>query len=222
MLTIALAVAGSMYMTPSPSNTADPELERLVGLMVGSFSSEEQSKQDSEFRDIRLSMTRIWTDQAGDGAWLYVEQAVAGTLDKPYRQRIYHVSSMSYPGGDGKAHAMYVSEVWMLPGDPLRFVGADTDATKLNDVTPADLVRKDGCEVLLAPAKDGTFAGSTLGRACPSDRQGATYTTSMVKVDANGLTTWDRGFDDAGTQVWGATKGSYQFKRVRASEPATK
>jgi hypothetical protein len=32
-------------------------------------------------------------------------------------------------------------------------------------------------------------------------------------VTANEITSWDRGFDSAGKQVWGATKGPYQFKK---------
>jgi len=190
--------------------------------MVGSFSSEAQSKLDADFFDIRLRMDEIWSDQPGDGVWLYVEQAIATSLEAPYRQRIYHLTPINYTSGDGKARSMYVSEVWMLPGDPLRFVGAGADPSKLTTIKPADLTRKDGCEVILAPAPDGTFAGSTLGRACPSERQGAVYATSMVKVDADGLTTWDRGYDDNAKQVWGATKAGYEFRRVRAEVPGNK
>jgi hypothetical protein len=38
----------------------------------------------------------------------------------------------------------------------------------------------------------------------------------MVKVNPEGLTTWDRGFDASGKQVWGSVKGAYEFKRRRA------
>ena len=33
-------------------------------------------------------MAQIWPDSQG-AIWLYVEQAVATSLDKPYRQRVY-------------------------------------------------------------------------------------------------------------------------------------
>jgi hypothetical protein len=44
--------------------------------------------------------------------------------------------------------------------------------------------------------------------------RGASYATSEVVLRDDGLDTWDRGFDDAGKQVWGATKGAYQFRRT--------
>lgn len=62
----------------------------LVDWMQGSYNSEEQSKNDSDYYNISLEMKKIWTDRS-DGYWLYVEQAVAETKDQPYRQRIYHL-----------------------------------------------------------------------------------------------------------------------------------
>ncbi|AFH47952.1 Hypothetical protein IALB_0240 [Ignavibacterium album JCM 16511] len=58
--------------------------------MIGSFNSEEQLKNDSDYYNISLEMHRIWPDR-NDGYWLHIEQAVASNKDKPYRQRIYHI-----------------------------------------------------------------------------------------------------------------------------------
>jgi hypothetical protein len=41
---------------------------------------------------------------------------------------------------------------------------------------------------------------------------------SDVTLSAEELVTWDRGYDAAGKQVWGSTKGPYMFKRVRAAK----
>ena len=101
----------------------------------------------------------------------------------------------------------------MLPGDPLAFAGAWSDASKFDLMTPGSLTQKSGCEVMLVPGGGNTFAGSTLGRGCPSERGGAVYTTSEVTITSTGLVSWDRGFDDAGKQVWGAEKGGYRFLR---------
>ena len=46
-----------------------------------------------------------------------------------------------------------------------------------------------------------------------SDLQGAAYAVSEAIISPQGLLTWDRGFDAAGKQVWGATKGGYDFVR---------
>jgi hypothetical protein len=50
-----------------------------------------------------------------DGVWLYVEQAVAEYLEKPYRQRVYHVTDQ----GEGR----FASAVFSMDS-PLRFAGA--------------------------------------------------------------------------------------------------
>ena len=51
---------------------------------------------DDAYYDVRLEMSPIWTDR-DDGHWLYVEQAVAGREDAPYRQRVYRVTAGEAP-----------------------------------------------------------------------------------------------------------------------------
>ncbi|HEU4403749.1 MAG TPA: chromophore lyase CpcT/CpeT, partial [Polyangiaceae bacterium] len=78
----------------------------------------------------------------------------------------------------------------------------------------ADAAERAGCAVELDWHEgERAFAGSTSGRACPSGLRGASYATSEVRLDAERLVSWDRGYDDAGKQVWGATKGPYEFVR---------
>ena len=66
----------------------------LQAYMEGSFNSAEQSKNDSDFFDIRLRMVPIW-QSTPEVFYLYVEQAVANYQEKPYRQRIYRVVKQS-------------------------------------------------------------------------------------------------------------------------------
>jgi hypothetical protein len=181
-----------------------PDVNALVALMEGSFSSEEQSKNDTDYFDIRLHMKRIWTDRT-DGKWLYVEQAVAQMEDKPYRQRIYRVDQLK----DGS----FISEVYTLM-EPLRFAGAWKEQEPLSQLTPDSLTLKEGCAVYLSLADNGSFTGGTRGDGCASDLRGAAYATSEVIIDEQGLKTWDRGYDKDGKQVWGATKGGYIFRRI--------
>jgi len=77
------------------------DVEVLVDYMVGSFSSEEQAEKDSNYFNIELEMTQIWNDRA-DGPWLYIEQAVAESKDKPYRQRVYQLRKRN----DGKIESL--------------------------------------------------------------------------------------------------------------------
>jgi hypothetical protein len=182
------------------------DAELLVSWMSGSFSSESQSARDAEFRDIRLHMVPIWSGRI-DGHWLYVEQAVAETLDRPYRQRVYRVRLVE-PG-------LLESAVYTLP-EPERFVGAWREPSRLDTLRPADLEARAGCEVLLRRRGD-TFIGSTLGRLCPSELRGAGHATSDVTISVHRMESWDRGFDDRGRQVWGAETGGYVFERVEES-----
>jgi hypothetical protein len=192
-------------------------LDQLAALLVGSFSSAAQAQQNPAFREIELHMAAIWPDAAGTNTpahrWLYVEQAMAQAPNRPYRQRVYRLSVIRSPQADGTTLRGVRSEVWELPGDPLRFAGAWRDPVPLADIGPESLALKDGCDVFLLPRPDGTWYGSTLGTACPSSLAGSSYATSIVEITPQGLLTLDRGFDAAHTQVWGSDKGPYDFRR---------
>jgi hypothetical protein len=38
-------------------------------------------------------------------------------------------------------------------------------------------------------------------------------------VGPNGMVSWDRGYNDAGQQVWGAEKGGYEFVKRPKQRP---
>lgn len=181
-------------------------LDDLVTMMTGSFSSGAQAEADSSFFDIRLEMAPIWQGREGlVGHYLYVEQAAAWALDKPYRQRVYHVTEEE--GG------VFRSMVYALP-DPAAAVGAWSLDDPLADLSPADLVEREGCAVYLEPRPDGSYEGSTRDRECTSSLRGAVYATSEITIAADRIVSWDRGWDADGNQVWGAEKAGYVFLRV--------
>jgi hypothetical protein len=201
--------AGRRYETPAASAGAAeaPLADQVASMLEGSFSSSAQAAADSAYFDIRLVMARIWPDR-GDGPWLYVEQAVAGATDRPYRQRVYRVTD------DGSRAR---SDVYTLRR-PERFVGAWRDPGIFASLTPDSLALRDGCAVFLRPADAGGFIGGTEGNACRSDLRGAAYATSEIVLTPERLLSWDRGFDGSGAQVWGAEKGGYVFERLPAAE----
>jgi CpeT protein len=174
----------------------------VAALLTGSFSSEAQSKADPEFFDVRLHMTPIWTSRT-DGPWLYVEQAMATALERPYRQRVYRLIDR----GDGSVESF----VYELP-NPRERVGAWSNPAVFDAETPDALVPRAGCSIVLK-RMGATWAGSTNDRDCESSMRGASYATSEVVLREDGLDSWDRGFNADGTQVWGAVKGAYQFRR---------
>lgn len=185
----------------SQEKVTDKDLLELKNRMEGAFNSELQSKADSDYYNIHLHMAQIWKADK-DGYWLYVEQAVAAALKKPYRQRIYHV----YRQDD----ATLVSKVYEM-NSPLRFAGAYANTDLLSSLTKDSLIDRQGCAIYLHKGKDGNFSGSTPGKDCLSSLRGATYATSEVVIYADKLVSWDRGWDKEDKQVWGAEKGGYQF-----------
>lgn len=202
--------------SPLEVDSVPSPLERLAGLMCGEFSSADQAAFDPDYRDISLKISRIWPTSS-DGIWLYVEQAVAAMADRPYRQRIYHLTSVPHA-----KVPTFRSDVYTLPGDPRRFVGAWQNPTKLADITPASLTIREGCAVILTQTSPVSFAGSTVDRNCQSEFQKASYATSEVTITPQSMISWDRGFDNDGKQVWGATNGGYKFLRITPpSKPLT-
>lgn len=207
-LSLHAGCASSARTESSGSLTdSDPEFALLVAWMTGSFSSQAQSERDDEYFDIRLRMVRIWPDRTDGSVWLYVEQATAQAIGRPYRQRVYRLASIDT--------GEYESAVFELPGDPLAFAGWWSEPERFDVVEPAHLTQLSGCSVFLRyEPGSARFVGSTLDGTCPSSVRGASYVMSEVVLTADLLATWDRGFDSSGTQVWGAVSGGYEFERV--------
>ena len=207
MKSLFIPVLLALFITNGFAQTDKAEskdLENLVNLMQGSFSSEAQSISDSDYFDIRLQMKRIWKDRT-DGYWLYVEQAAAQSLEKPYRQRIYHVTQ----NGDG----VFESAVFTMNA-PLRFAGEWKKENSMENFSVDSLITREGCTVILKKTDENIYEGSTNGKECQSDLRGAKYAVSEVKISKDGITSWDRGYNEKDEQVWGAEKGGYIFVRI--------
>lgn len=185
-------------------NDKDSDYSQLLELMQGSFSSKLQAESDTDYYDISLHMYSIW-EELGEG-WLYVEQAVSSMPNKPYRQRIYHVQQLDA--------ASFSSDIYLLPDDELA-IGKWKNPEFFNRWKPKDLKLKQGCTVYLKKTQSNQYEGATLDGSCLSDFRGASYATSIVNIKAGELTSWDRGFDEAGKHVWGAEKGPYVFLKSK-------
>lgn len=192
-------------LAPAPAMPTPGSLEELLTFMTGSFSSADQAKTDPKnFFDIRLEVAQIWKERS-DGVWLYVEQAAADSLAKPYRQRIYHLTRL--PEG------RFQSVIYSFQGDPQRFAGAWKDGAKLAGLKPEELDARKGCAVFLTH-QAGRYQGSTRERECESVLRGAAYATTEVTISSEELVSWDRGYDASGAQVWGAKTGGYRFRKL--------
>jgi hypothetical protein len=180
-------------------------LEQLAMSMAGSYTSAEQAKADTNYYEIELEMVRIWPKRK-DGAWFYVEQATADSKGKPYRQRVYHVQQLN--------DSTFTSNILSIKGGGAWY-GAYADPVKLATLPADSLVAMDGCAITLH-RRGANYVGSTHDRDCPNQRGGASYATSEVTLRSDRMTSWDRGYNDKGEQVWGAENGGYVFiKRKR-------
>ena len=189
--------AGAQNKKPSP------DLILFSNYLQGTYTSEEQSKNDTDYFNISLIITPIWKNKKDGGYWFYVEQAMASKKEKPYRQRVYHVTQT----GENN----FESAIYTLT-EPLRFA----QKPEMVDALPVDSIQlKNGCSVILKKNKEGFFEGSTDGKKCASDLRGASYASSIVTLKENELLSWDQGFDKDDKQVWGATKGGYVFKKIK-------
>lgn len=184
----------------------DSELQELLHRLSGEFSSREQALRNPAFSDIRLWMIPMWPHRTS-GYWMYVEQAEAGTLDRPYRQRVYHLVAH----GDGR----YRIEMYALPGDPLELAGAWREEDPLAHLALDDLIPRLGCDVILEVDGEHDFVGGTVGTECESSLRGARYATTRVRISPDRFVSWDRGFDERGIQAWGSLKGGYEFNVIR-------
>ncbi|MBK7140546.1 MAG: chromophore lyase CpcT/CpeT [bacterium] len=215
-LSVVVTVLLQSAITAKAADTIQPyqALPRLADMMTGSFSSAEQAAADTAFLDIRVQMMPIWK-HLSSAIYIYIEQARADQLDLPYRQRVYRLTQLD--------DTTLTSQVFELK-DRVKAIGAwrkfadskvNTGLQYLNSLTPDDLQAREGCTIYLHPEGDSAFVGSTRAQECTSNLRGASYATSEVRIAMDYMYSWDRGFDSTGTQVWGATKGGYWFKKVR-------
>lgn len=208
LLLVACAPRRPVSPAPEPPAPAPPAAapgepvaaDRLHQMLIGRWDSATQAAEDPDYRAITLQMCAIPDSALGPRA-LYVEQAVAGQA--PYRQRVYKV----VPGATDDEAATEIFELahpeaaagWCDRGGPLDLEG---------------LSRREGCDARMR--WDGArFVGGTHERDCASELRGATWASSDITLSAGRLESWDRGWDDAGTQVWGAEKGPYRFEPTR-------
>ena len=188
-----------LFISCASQKTGDNNLNALYTMMQGSYDSSQQAKNDESYYDISLEMQPIWKDY--DGKWLFVEQALSSNKEKPYRVRVYEIKRID--------NNKFVSEVYTIENEE-RFYGAYKNKQLLKNLTPEDILLKEGCGVILKKTENG-FEGKTGNNTCKSSLRGANYAQSQVSITQNKIMSWDQGFDEEGNQVWGAEKGGYVF-----------
>jgi len=203
LLVAAFLVLVSCKSAQNATSNDSSALNELVSIMQGHYSSEKQSKTDADYYNISLRMIPIWKQK---GHYLFVEQAIFDKQDKPYRVRIYKVSQRN----DNE----FISEIYTLKNEK-DWIGKWATPEVYDQLTESDIELKQGCEVVLKRESRNKFVGATGDKTCPSELRGASWANSKVTILENEILSWDQGFDKEGKQVWGATKGGYQFIKIK-------
>lgn len=202
LLLVGVTLFISCKSSQNQSSKTSSDLNELVSIMQGHYSSEKQSKADEDYYNISLRMTPVWKAK---GNYLFVEQAIFDNQDKPYRVRIYKVHQ------EGNH---FISEIYTIKNEK-DWIGKWATPKEYDKLTEADIELKEGCQVTLKREGKNKFVGSTGDKTCPSELRGASWANSKVTVLENQILSWDQGFDKDGKQVWGATKGGYEFIKIK-------
>jgi CpeT protein len=198
---LSLLLLGSLNAAAA---AADATVARLATLLTGAFTNEAQAHSDFNYRPVVLHVVRIWPERM-DGPWLYLEQALANAPTQPYRQQVYQLAAT----GEGQIEV----RVFNLR-DPIALTGAWSEAKRFEGLSPDNLVARAGCSLHLKAQPDGSIKGATEGNGCVSELRSAASASTELTVAEHELVIWDRGFDAAGTQVWGPAFSGYVFTRV--------
>ncbi len=181
----------------------DEDLQQVYSYMTGSFNNSRQASTDTIYTDVTVHMYPIWKDTKD--YWLYVEQAFSDKQDKPYRQRVYKLIREN--------DSVLKSEIFTLPNASLWKNKWETP-DQFDKLLTESLVLIEGCEVYLKKTGQNTYKGKTKNKNCLNDLNGASYAISEVEINQNNIMSWDRGFNEKDSLVWGPKKGGYVFEKV--------
>jgi CpeT protein len=201
---IILGLLISFWLAAHTAAAEPSALEHLKIFLTGSFSNSAQARGDQNFRNTTLHGAPIWTDR-GDGPWLYLEQALADAPKHPFRQLVFQLVAREDGTLGVRIHDL---------ADPIAATGAWQEPARLAQLSPADLVLRPDCSLILRLHPGGSFTGGTESKGCASTLPGAAYSTMKTVITNLQIMIWERGYNASDVQVWGSIHGGYEFKRV--------
>jgi hypothetical protein len=182
----------------------DSSLSRLVRLLSGGFSNQQQAFENPPlYAHILVKMRPLPQLPAGS---LLLEQSYAINPAAPYRIRVLR------PELQGDALVIHNQAVI----DEQRFWGSVDDAERRARIQSGDLRSLEGCSYRVREEGDRFIGEVEPGCRCLVERKGTTtYLVSRLELDAEGMRTIDTGHDPAThQQVWGSLAGPFEFSRT--------
>lgn len=182
----------------------ETSLSRLVQLLCGSFSNQEQAFENPPLYAHILVRVRP-LPQLTPGS-LLLEQSYAINPAAPYRIRVLR------PEWQGDSLIIHNQAL----NDDQRFWGAVDDLELRSRIQTEDLRALPGCAYVVREQEAGFVGEVEPGCRCMVERKGSTtYLVSRLELDAEGMRTIDTGHDPrTHEQVWGSLAGPFEFSRV--------
>ncbi|MEY4066030.1 MAG: hypothetical protein RIR26_2238 [Pseudomonadota bacterium] len=207
-----LALGAGLVQPVSADDTNTPALvNEFANLLVGQFDSSAQSIDNPNYLDVTVQYCPVVLNNLpkalSQGRYLALRQTVS-TESNPYRVRIIRVFA-----GDS-SNEVKAASFALKAGTDISDICTKPETDRM---VAFEALSPERCTTTLV--KQGEeFSGGTPPEGCPSDRMGAVRMTSEVKVSAQSMSTWDRGWDAQGALAWGPAQGPYQFERTETQD----
>lgn len=185
--------------------THSTDIKTLARWMAADFSNQAQVFENPPlYAHIRVCMRPLPLTVL-DGVGFLVEQAYDYMLNQPYRVRALKIISK-----DGH---LEIENYTLKEEKP--FYGATRDLQKLQTLTPDQLEKLPGCNMIVEWTGHSFRGYVEPGKACMVFRKNKnTYLDSSFEIDQDRFTSLDRGLDpDTNEMVWGSIAGPFEFDR---------
>ncbi|MDY7020774.1 MAG: chromophore lyase CpcT/CpeT [Cyanobacteriota bacterium] len=194
------------------ANTTQRQVMEVVKYLTGVMDTTAQAEAIPGMPKVRMTTCVVKVPDAEEmtqrspSIFLYQEQAITKTLNQPYRQRFLQIS----PSADGEK----VESATFVPRNKLALVGFCRQPLSERLVNVEDLGDY-RCSVFLKRS-GSEYIGQTQLEGCPANFKGVVTVTNKIILNADGMETFDRGYDQKGNQVWGAENRPYHYQRVKS------
>jgi hypothetical protein len=182
----------------------ESSLERLVRMLSGGFSNQEQAFENPPlYAHILVKFRPLPQLEPGS---LLLEQSYAINPAAPYRIRVLRAEAQ----GD----QLIIHNQALI--DEQRFWGAVEDSARRHQIQTSDLRPLEGCAYVVREDGEGFVGEVEPGCRCLVERKGATsYLVSRLELGPEGMRTIDRGHDPVTHEhLWGSLPGPFEFART--------